>query len=209
MPGGRLDPPLLMALDEVTQICPVPLPAWLADSGGQGICIWTAFHGLAQMRARWKDAGAQTVLDTCNVKVVMPGLADAETITQLSRLCGQIAYGRDRGGWRGWHDVLSLDMIRRLPTGFPLLIRGSHAPVIVSVAKGWKHPEYRRLRRRGQHVAVITGAIETLQHALRPLVLRGAVPGPEVPDRQAWPESPAVSGGNGHVGDGTAWWAEQ
>jgi type IV secretion system protein VirD4 len=29
-PGGRLDPPLLMALDEVTQICPVPLPGWLA-----------------------------------------------------------------------------------------------------------------------------------------------------------------------------------
>ena len=25
-PVGRLDPPLLMALDEVTQICPVPLP---------------------------------------------------------------------------------------------------------------------------------------------------------------------------------------
>jgi hypothetical protein len=32
--GGRLDPPLLMALDEATQICPVPIPAWLADSGG-------------------------------------------------------------------------------------------------------------------------------------------------------------------------------
>ena len=28
-PGGRLDPPLLMGLDEVTQICPVPLPVWL------------------------------------------------------------------------------------------------------------------------------------------------------------------------------------
>ena len=24
----RLDPPLLMGLDEVTQICPVPLPSW-------------------------------------------------------------------------------------------------------------------------------------------------------------------------------------
>ncbi len=36
-PGGRLDPPLLMGLDEVTQICPVPLPAWLSDSGGKGI----------------------------------------------------------------------------------------------------------------------------------------------------------------------------
>ncbi|HEY7882425.1 MAG TPA: hypothetical protein VID31_16350, partial [Streptosporangiaceae bacterium] len=31
--SGRLDPSLLMGLDEVTQICPVPLPAWLADSG--------------------------------------------------------------------------------------------------------------------------------------------------------------------------------
>jgi type IV secretory pathway TraG/TraD family ATPase VirD4 len=36
MPGGRLDPPLLMALDEIVQTCPVPLPAWLADSGGKG-----------------------------------------------------------------------------------------------------------------------------------------------------------------------------
>jgi type IV secretion system protein VirD4 len=37
LPGGRLDPPLLMALDEIVQTCPVPLPTWLADSGGKGI----------------------------------------------------------------------------------------------------------------------------------------------------------------------------
>ena len=38
-PSGRLDPPLLMGLDEVTQICPVPLPSWLSDSGGKGIQV--------------------------------------------------------------------------------------------------------------------------------------------------------------------------
>ena len=38
-PSGRLDPPLLMGLDEVTQICPVPLPFWLSDSGGKGIQV--------------------------------------------------------------------------------------------------------------------------------------------------------------------------
>ena len=27
MPGGRLDPPMLWALDEVTQTCPLPLPS--------------------------------------------------------------------------------------------------------------------------------------------------------------------------------------
>jgi len=207
MPGERLDPPLLMALDEVTQICPVPLPAWLADSGGQGICIWTAFHGLAQMRARWNDAGAQTVIDTCNVKVIMPGLADADTISDLSRLCGQVAWGRERGGWRGWHDVLTADMIRRLPPGFPLLIRGSQAPVIVSAAKGWKYPEYRRLGRAGQHLAVTAGT-EARPDAF---ALAGATAAPhsEADGRPRWPESPADSSGNGYRGDGTAWWAEQ
>jgi hypothetical protein len=207
MPRGRLDPPLLMALDEVTQICPVPLPAWLADAGGQGICIWTAFHGLAQLRARWKEVGAQTVIDTSNVKVVMPGLADADTISQLSRLCGQVAWGRDHGGWRGWHDVLSADMIRRLPAGFPLLLRGSHAPVIVSVAKGWRHPDYRRLRRQNQYVTTVMHEFEE-----QPRMLVSSAVGSESrveASAPQWPTSPSVTNGEGHRGDGTAWWVEQ
>src|SRR5689334_8449880 len=43
--SGRLDPPLLMGLDEVTQICPVPLPSWLSDSGGKGIQVVAVVHG--------------------------------------------------------------------------------------------------------------------------------------------------------------------
>ena len=35
MPFGRLEMPLLMALDEVTQICPIPVPSLLADSGAR------------------------------------------------------------------------------------------------------------------------------------------------------------------------------
>ena len=69
MPGGRLDPPLLMALDEVTQICPVPVPSWLADAGGKGIQIITVAHGEAQLRSRLGKDGAQVILDTCGVKV--------------------------------------------------------------------------------------------------------------------------------------------
>ena len=63
-PSGRLDPPLLMALDEVTQICPVPLPFWLSDSGGKGIQVAAVVHGEAQLAERWGDYGRQVVLDT-------------------------------------------------------------------------------------------------------------------------------------------------
>ena len=75
-PGGRLDPPLLMALDEIVQTCPVPLPTWLADSGGKGIQLIPVTHGEAQLRSRWGDNGEQVILDTCSVKVWLPGISD-------------------------------------------------------------------------------------------------------------------------------------
>jgi len=34
--AGKLDPPMLLALDEVPVIVPVPLDVWLADSAGKG-----------------------------------------------------------------------------------------------------------------------------------------------------------------------------
>ena len=80
MPGGRLDPPLLMALDEVTQICPVPVPSWLADSGGKGIQIITVAHGEAQLRARWGRDGARIILDTSGAKIWLPGISDPDTL---------------------------------------------------------------------------------------------------------------------------------
>jgi type IV secretion system protein VirD4 len=69
--GGRLDPPLLMGLDEVTQICPVPLPAWLSDSGGKGIQIVSVAHGEAQLAGRWGEHGKQVVLDTSGGEVLL------------------------------------------------------------------------------------------------------------------------------------------
>ncbi|MGH8917309.1 MAG: type IV secretory system conjugative DNA transfer family protein, partial [Actinomycetes bacterium] len=38
-PGGRLDPPLTLFLDEIAQTTPVPLDLWAADSRGWGITV--------------------------------------------------------------------------------------------------------------------------------------------------------------------------
>ena len=142
MEGGRLDPPLHLNLDEVTSICPVPLPDWSADAGGQGINIWSAFHGFAQLRRRWGEHGAQAVIDTTNVAIFMPGIKDAQTLSQVSDLCGTAAFD-------GKHEpVLTADMIRTLPKSFALAVRNNLHPVVFKVAAGWRHPEYRKLRRR-------------------------------------------------------------
>ena len=81
-----------MALDEIVQTCPVPLPTWLADSGGKGIQLIPVAHGEAQLRTRWGKDGAQVVLDTCGVKVWLPGITDTATLKMASELCGQAAF---------------------------------------------------------------------------------------------------------------------
>lgn len=158
MAGGRMDPPLLMALDEVTQICPVPLPSWLADSGGQGVQIVSAFHGVAQLQERWGHQGAQTVLDTSNVRVFLGGLGDTDTLQRASTLCGQAAWREQGQDHYSRSEVLTPDMLRELPPGFALLVRGANAPVIAKLARGWRDRGYRRLRRAGAAVAALTPA---------------------------------------------------
>ena len=145
-PGGRLDPPLLMGLDEVTQICPVPLPFWLADSGGKGIQVAAVAHGEAQLVERWGEHGRQVILDTCSVKMFLPGITDTTTLDAASKLCGQASWrvrGQDHGSR---HDVATPDMIRQLPSGYALVIRGGYAPVIARLPRAWKNPVYRRVR---------------------------------------------------------------
>jgi type IV secretion system protein VirD4 len=148
--AGRLDPPLLMGLDEVTQICPVPLPHWLSDSGGKGIQVCAVVHGEAQLAGRWGDYGRQVVLDTCSVKVFLPGITDTTTLQTATTLCGQASWKVHGQDHATRHDVATPDMIRQLPAGFALVIRGGCAPVITRLPRAWKNPAYRRARRLGR-----------------------------------------------------------
>jgi type IV secretory pathway TraG/TraD family ATPase VirD4 len=171
--AGRLDPPLLMGLDEVTQICPVPLPSWLSDSGGKGIQVVAVVHGEAQLTGRWDDHSRQVVLDTSSVKVFLPGITDTTTLQAASTLCGQASWkvrGQDHATR---HDGGTPDMIRQLPAGFALVIRGGCAPVIARLPRAWRNPAYRRARRLGRAPAQ---AAETAPHPAL------GQPGPDIPD---------------------------
>jgi len=157
-PGGRLDPPLLMALDEIVQVCPCPVDKWCADSGGKGIQIITVAHGEAQLASRWGDHGRQVILDTAGVKVVLSGVTDVRTLETFSKLCGDAAlqeHGEDR---HSRHPVMSPEMIRQLPAGRGLVIRGGLSPVIARVPRAWRNRAYRNARRRGCEVAALTAA---------------------------------------------------
>jgi type IV secretion system protein VirD4 len=156
--GGRLDPPLLMGLDEVTQICPVPLPAWLSDSGGKGIQIVSVAHGEAQLAGRWGEHGKQVVLDTSGVKCFLPGITDTKTLDAASKLCGHAAFTEHGKDHTSRYEVATPDMIRQLPARFALVVRGGAAPVIARLPAAWNDRAYKRARRAGQAIAALTPA---------------------------------------------------
>ena len=146
-PSGRLEPPLLMALDEATQICPCPIPDWTGDSSGQGITIITVAHGEARLAERWGEHGKQAILDTAGVVIYLPGLQDTATLDTASKLSGDTSYdqqGRRRGepGQQHLtqHPILTDAMVRAIPRGYGLLIRGDLAPVIAHIPVIWRDP---------------------------------------------------------------------
>jgi type IV secretory pathway TraG/TraD family ATPase VirD4 len=188
--GGRLDPPLLMGLDEVTQICPVPLPAWLSDSGGKGIQIISVAHGEAQLVGRWSEHGKQVVLDTSGVKCFLPGITDTRTLEAASKLCGHAAFTEHGKDHTSRHEIASADMIRQLPARFALVIRGGAAPVIARLPAAWNDRAYKRASRRGQAIAALIAAPAAAQaQPVLPLQRPGpARPGPAVIDDELPPD---------------------
>ena len=128
----RLDPPLLMGLDEVTQICPVPLPFWLSDSGGKGIQVIALVHGEAQLAERWGDHGRQVVLDTSSVKVFLPGITDTTTLQAASTLVRAGVVEDPRPGTRQpprrRHPGHDPPAARRVRPGHPRRLRPRHRP---------------------------------------------------------------------------------
>jgi type IV secretion system protein VirD4 len=152
MPGRRLDPPLLMALDEIANIAPVAIPNFMADSGGRGIQLAIVSHGLGQLRDRWGDHGAQIISDTAGCQVFLPGITDTALLKAASELCGQTAFREKGHEHRTRHDICDPAMLRELPDGYALLIRGGRAPVIAKLPKAWTDRAYKKARRHGRAV---------------------------------------------------------
>jgi type IV secretory pathway TraG/TraD family ATPase VirD4 len=89
MPGGRLDPPLGLFLDEIANVVPLPsLPALMSFAGGSGIFIAAILQSRAQAEARWGQEQAAMLWGAATVKLILGGLTGAE-LRDLSDLVGE------------------------------------------------------------------------------------------------------------------------
>ena len=130
-PVGRLDPPLFLALDELTQICPLPLPAILADSAGKGVLVAAVIHSIGQLESRWGKHGADTIWSTCGTKILLTGITDAATLEHVSRLTGTVTVDDQTV------PVLPPELLRMLPKWRALVLTLNNRPAVVKIRPVW------------------------------------------------------------------------
>jgi len=87
---GSAVAPTLLALDEVANIAPIPdLPQLVSEGAGQGLLVMACLQDLSQARGRWPGA-ADGFVSLFGTTVVLPGVADPQTLRSLSALGGDM-----------------------------------------------------------------------------------------------------------------------
>ncbi|HEY3547798.1 MAG TPA: TraM recognition domain-containing protein [Propionicimonas sp.] len=168
-PGARLDPPLLLALDEIANLTPLPsLPQLLAEGGGSGITTLAVLQSLAQARDRWGEHAADTLWDAATVKLVLGGLGKYRDLDDVARLIGEIdelteTRTRARAGDRSSSSsirtvpVLPASALRTLPFGTGVLLVRQARPAVVDLRPWTARPDARRLRADQAAVEQVSG----------------------------------------------------
>ena len=157
-PNERLDPPLLLALDEAALICPVPLDRWTSDAGGRGIPILMAVQSPSQLKDRWGEHGGETIWSNSNVKLVFGGLTVDSHLQELSNLCGERdervrSHSTGSNGERTTSTnlrrvkVMPPEKIRTLGEMQALVVHRTTRPTVAKLTPVWDRPDVRQQRR--------------------------------------------------------------
>ncbi|ACZ30605.1 Type IV secretory pathway VirD4 protein-like protein [Xylanimonas cellulosilytica DSM 15894] len=154
-PMQRLDPPLLLALDEIGNLAPLPtLPALMSDGGGSNITVMPVLQSWAQARNAWGTEKAGAIWEAAIVKINLGGSAVARDLQDVSALLGErddTTYSTSIGadGSKSTSasvrrvPVMSPQQLRAIPRGKALILLRSVAPMIADL-RPWRSRKDRK-----------------------------------------------------------------
>jgi type IV secretory pathway TraG/TraD family ATPase VirD4 len=153
--GGRLPLPLLVCLDEAGNVAPLPNLAEIASTApSHNIQLISIFHDLAQARSRYRGQ-AETVVNSHRARMLLPGVADLDTLRYFSGLVGEQERreltrtvgrgGATRATTRRRMPLISAEELRQLPEGHVLLLYGRLAPARLRLRTWFSDRRLRRL----------------------------------------------------------------
>jgi type IV secretion system protein VirD4 len=157
--GGRLERPLLLCLDEAGNVAPLPNLAEIASTApSHNIQLVTIFHDLAQARSRYGQQ-AETVVNSHRARMLLPGVADLETLRYFAGLVGEEetrdrthttgAGGTTRSTSPRRRPLIAPEALRQLPDKHALLLYGRLAPTRLRLRLWFEDHGLRTLAKEG------------------------------------------------------------
>ncbi len=165
--GGRLDPPLLVVLDEAANVCRIAdLPELYSHLGSRGIIPITILQSYQQAARVWGTDGVATLWSAATIKLIGAGIDDPRLAEDISRLTGEhdVAVASYSRGHRDTvsesvslrrERVLPPDSVRALPKGTALLLATGIRPALIDLVP-WYEAPYADQISAGQVAAVQT-----------------------------------------------------
>ncbi|OAZ41480.1 hypothetical protein A9Z40_01990 [Microbacterium arborescens] len=148
-PNSRLPMPLGLILDEIANMFRwEALPRVMADGGGRGICTLVSLQALSQAETSWSAAEATTIWSAATARILLGGAGDAAHLRDIESLLGTRERRREQRSWsteKTGHSVseqhekialMTIDEIRRMPTGLGLLTYRNRRPALLEL-DGW------------------------------------------------------------------------
>ena len=168
MAGGRLDPPMVLILDEAANICRIAdLPDLYSHLGSRGMVPVTILQSYQQGVAVWGEPGMAALWGAATRKVIGAGIDDPRLTRDLAVLIGQhdvpvrsASYGDGRASEQvslRRQDIMQAADIRALPPGTALLLATGARPALLTL-----RPWY-----TGPHASRIAAAIGQAEDAMR------------------------------------------
>ncbi|MBV9915931.1 MAG: type IV secretory system conjugative DNA transfer family protein [Solirubrobacterales bacterium] len=155
--GGQLELPLLLCLDEAGNVAPLPNLAEIASTApSHNIQLISIFHDLQQARARYGKQ-AETVVNSHRARMLLPGVADLETLRYFAGLLGEEEAaeqtrttgpgGTSRSSGVRRRPLASAEALRQLRDGRALLLYGRLPPAELILRLWFRERRLRRLAR--------------------------------------------------------------
>ena len=166
--GGRLDPPMVVVLDEAANICRIAdLPELYSHLGSRGMVPVTILQSYQQGVSVWGEPGMAAQWGADTKKVIGAGIDDPRHARDLATLVGQhdvpvisVSYGDGRASQQvslRRQEILDAADIRALAPGSALLLATGARPALVSLRPWYSGPQ----------AAQITAAIAQAEAAMQ------------------------------------------
>ncbi|MDJ0322092.1 type IV secretory system conjugative DNA transfer family protein [Pseudarthrobacter sp. PS3-L1] len=151
LPRRRLTVPLVMALDEIANVCPWnDLPNKYSHYGSKGIIPIAFLQSYSQGEELWGEKGMRKIFSASSVKVIGSGIDEEDFLNKMSSLIGDYTYttvsdstsktGRSRSVSvdGGKERILSVSDLSSLPIGRSIVKRSGTPPVMIKTVPWYK-----------------------------------------------------------------------